>query len=218
MDYSKEIAERFKLEEEIISNGNGTAKTQPKKIISQEEINQTIGMMMETLEESEEGIREAGYDDDSLILLYESIYNVLAVKIKELKGENVQLETQAETTTSAIPEKTIQETPKTEEKKNWIDYVYDFETLPPLTCKFIGAGPVITAEGRPLKTWKVQEQDEKKTEWLLPQWAIFSEVQGSFLGFEKEQAGKFVYLLTFKGAQPVAGGVKYMVQVMKKFA
>lgn len=230
MDLTKEIAAKFKIQEEAGSNGSGVKAEVQKKVISVAEVDLAMQGFDQMLHEAEEGALEAGYEQDSIIIIFERINQMISDRIKVLKGEPGQEPVKVTTApiaalapaassngsvkheSPAIEQK--KETPA--EKKNLLDYIYDFETFPPLTCMFLGAGPNVVAEGRPLRTWKVRDLD--KTEWLIPQWAIFSEVQGSFLGFQAEQPEKYVYRLEYKGSQPLPqGGIKFLVQILKKF-
>ena len=218
MNLSEEVKEKFKLQEEHGLNGNGAAKTEvkKKKVISQEELNLNLQQVEEMLDETELNIKEADIDPSEVARVFETIITVIQQRIPKLKGEDLlshRTENRLTTdSTSPAAEK------KSPEEKNLIEYVYDFETFPPLTCKFLGEGPEIIAEGRPLKTWKVEEIGTDKTQWFIPRWAIFSEVQGSFLGFQAEQPGKYIYHMEYKGVQQLPNkSIKFMVQILKKF-
>ena len=211
MDLSKDIKSKYNLEDEI-SGGNAPEqkKEEPKKkIISPQELQQQIADGMESMNEAEQIIRQEGYGEESILMVYEAFSQALSDRIKELREKGIKA---PEAAGSAAEEKKAPE-----ENKNPLDYIYDFEKFPPLTCKFLGPGQNVLAEGRQLKTWLVEDIKDKH-QWLLPQWSVFSEVQGNFLGFQSEDPGKYIYQINYKGIQDLPEGrIKFLVDIYKKF-
>ncbi|MES3019385.1 MAG: hypothetical protein V4721_16480 [Bacteroidota bacterium] len=214
MDLSAEITKQFPPLNE--HSGNGVEKKGPdKKVISQEILQANLQGALEMMDEVEQEARNQGYGDDSIVMVFEATLKVLADRIEQLKTGKAPAPATNGSAPAASSEK--KQAPAVDERDP-LEYIYDFEKFPPLLCKFIGPGPGVIAQGRPLKTWAVEALDKEKTQWLIPQWSIFSEVQNSFLGFQSEDPGKFIYQLTYKGVNQLeGGGIKFMVEILKKF-
>lgn len=96
-----------------------------------------------------------------------------------------------------------------------LKYFYDFEKFGSLQAKFLGAGPVIPFTAGAIPTWKMQELDG--TEWLIPQWVVFNQEQGSFKGFANEKAEEFIYHISWYGMKNLPNGGKiHDMKILKK--
>lgn len=200
MDLTKQVKEKFHLEEEETPGENGKAPEVTKKVITQEMIDQVTKEFAEQLDNLSESLIEGGYDPADIIPAIEVFYKMTGDFVEKLKNQKAT----GKTVIPAAKQEKAAEEP--EEQKSDLDEFYDFEKFDAFTGKFLGPGKIVTVQNRPLKTWKVQELDG--TDWLIPQWKIFSQVQGNFLGFENETAGKYIYQLTYKG--------DFLVEILKK--
>ena len=93
---------------------------------------------------------------------------------------------------------------------------YDFNTLPPLKCTFLGAGKPVKFSNLTVQTWLIA--DENGYQWLIPQWLIFTQKQNNFLGFPNEKPNDgHVYLITYKGKKQLPNnGTQHICEVLKK--
>jgi hypothetical protein len=74
---------------------------------------------------------------------------------------------------------------------------YDFDIDKSFTGTFNGPGQTFIYNKQPVKTWSFT--DRNGLPWLIPQWEILNQPQSNFLGFNKEEPGKFIYLITYLG-------------------
>ena len=220
MDLYSEIKTKYNLEDEILENGNGKEKKPKPKLFSAEEIQEMVVPLQEMLDTAEDAVIERGFSPEALIQALTVMRNTINDKMEEMiPGSSGATIAASEARQALNPELQEEQDEEEENEKDSAEEFYDFEKFPPLQCKFLGEGPEVTAQGRAMKTWQVEELNEEKTKWFLPQWKIFSEVQGNFLGFQSEEPEKYIYQLTYKGKQTFEGGAfKYMVEVLKKFA
>lgn len=93
---------------------------------------------------------------------------------------------------------------------------YDFNTLPPLKCTFLGAGEPVKFSNLTVNTWLIA--DENGYQWFIPQWLIFNQKQNNFLGFQEEKPNDgHVYLITYKGKKQLPNnGTQHICEVLKK--
>lgn len=94
---------------------------------------------------------------------------------------------------------------------------FDFEKIPQLQARFKGAGQTYNYKGNEVKTWHFI--DINGLTWLLPQWAVLSEPQPPFKGFQDEPADEFLYYIIYNGKKEFEGGYnKFDFSIYRKKA
>lgn len=204
MDFSNDVKTKYP---DLHENGAGekAPEVPKKKEFTAEEKENLIQSAIEQFDGAEKFAEEQGIAFISFIEPYETVIAEMQKRIEKYRSGE-----QAAPAEKAAEVK--KEEPAADDDPN--KYFYDFEKFPPLKCLFLGNGKKLKIGGKQIETWKVQELDEKKTEWLLPHWKKFSEEQGNFFGFPKETPGKFIYLITFKGQEPESK--VYLFDILKK--
>lgn len=94
-------------------------------------------------------------------------------------------------------------------------HIWDFRVNPVLIGNFNGAGIDITVPGADIKigTWIIQIEPGKI--FHVPQWPVFDEPAGNFLGFSAEDpADGSMYMIRCDGIEP--NSKKILLKVFKK--